>query len=63
MGEIERIRFERDRIILSSGGVHGPLGDMYREVLETLESKLREYKPTILIPNYMVMRREEPKKP
>jgi hypothetical protein len=45
MGEIERIRFERDRIILSSGGVHGPLGDMYREVLETLEQKLREYKP------------------
>ena len=60
MGEIERIRFERDRVMLCSGGVQGPLHDMYKEVLETLEHKLRDYKPEILIPNFELMQKAPP---
>lgn len=57
MGEIERIRFERDRVLMCSGGVGGPLQDMYREVLETLECKLKDYRPDILIPNFELMQK------
>jgi len=60
MGEIERIRFERDRVMLCSGGVQGPLHDMYKEVLETLEHKLKDYKPEILIPNFELMQKAPP---
>jgi hypothetical protein len=30
---------------------------MYKEVLETLENKLKDYKPDILIPNFETMQK------
>ena len=60
LGEIERIRFERDRVMISSGGVQGPLQEMYREVLASLEIKLQNYKPEILIPDFELMKKGVP---
>ncbi len=35
-----------------SGGVQGPLHEMYKDVIQTLENKLVGYKPELLLKNY-----------
>lgn len=46
--------------MLSSGGAQGSLQEMYREVLASLELKLANYKPEILIPDFELMKKGVP---
>jgi hypothetical protein len=58
MGEVEKVRYERDKQAFMTGGMEGPLDLQLKQAQINLAQQLKSYQPQILVDNINAMRSE-----
>ena len=61
MGEVEKLRYERDKCAFMSGGVQGPLDLQLQQAELELAQRLQDYRPEIIIQNIELIKVADPR--